>query len=196
MHTSLLGYAILSLLARAPLSGYDLAREMKRPHAFFYGPAQISQIYPELARLREAGLVTATDVEQRGRPDKRVYTLAPAGLQHLQRWLVERTPIVEVRSELLIKAHSLWLADPEAALVGFREHERYHAAQLTAYEASLADLERHGGAQLALTNGPQFGDYLTLARGVSYEREYVGGRRGVIAVLVARGGAAGRGPTT
>src|SRR5207302_8660486 len=31
------GYAILSLLARIPLSGYDLAREMKKPHSFFFG---------------------------------------------------------------------------------------------------------------------------------------------------------------
>src|SRR5262249_51760087 len=114
MYISLLGYAILSLLVRAPHSGYDLAREMKRPHAFFYGPAQISQIYPELRRLQEAGLVTATHIEQQGKPDKRVYTLAPAGMQQLQRWLVAPTPIVEVRSELLIKAHSLWLADPAA----------------------------------------------------------------------------------
>ena len=117
MHISTLGYAILSLLARVPLSGYDIAREMKKPHAFFFGQAQISQIYPELTRLHAAGFVTATHVEQHGKPDKRLYTLAPAGLQSLRDWLVEPTPILEVRSELLIKAHSLWLADPEAALV-------------------------------------------------------------------------------
>src|SRR5437868_11915631 len=127
MHISLLGYAILSLLARTPLSGYDIAREMKRPHAFFFGPAQISQIYPELARLHEAGLLNATLVEQQGKPDKRIYELSPSGLQRLQSWLVEPTPPLEARSELLIKAHSLWLADAEAARARFSEHGRYHA---------------------------------------------------------------------
>jgi DNA-binding PadR family transcriptional regulator len=107
MRISLFGYAILSLLARAPLSGYDLAREMKKPYAFFFGQAPNSQIYPELARLQADGLVTSAIVEQHGKPDKRVYTLAPAGLQRLQSWLVEPTPIQEVRSEFLIKAHSL-----------------------------------------------------------------------------------------
>jgi DNA-binding PadR family transcriptional regulator len=186
MHISLLGYAILSLLARAPLSGYDIAREMKRPHAFFFGQAQISQIYPELARLQAAGLVTSAQVEQQGKPDKRVYTLAPAGLQQLQRWLVESTPIQEVRSELLIKAHSLWLAEPEAALARFREYERYHADQLAGYEANLTELEEQWGASLVLMDSPRFGDYLTLMRGVGFEREYVRWLRWVVAILEER----------
>jgi PadR family transcriptional regulator, regulatory protein AphA len=186
MHISLLGYAILSLLVRTPLSGYDIAREMKRPHAFFFGHAQISQIYPELAHLQEAGLVTSALVEQQGRPDKRVYTIAPAGLERLRRWLVEPTPILEVRSELLIKAHSLWLADAEVALARFREHERYHSEQLAGYEAYLAEIEERWGAALALQNTPTFGDYLTLKRGVGYEREYVSWLRWVVAILEER----------
>ncbi len=186
MHISLLGYAILSLLVRAPLSGYDIAREMKRPHAFFFGPAQISQIYPELTRLHAAGLVTSTHVEQQGKPDKRVYRIAPAGLQRFQSWLVEPTPILEVRSELLIKAHSLWLADPEAALVCYREHERYHANQLAGYQAHLAELEQRWGAELAMMDSPRFGEYLTLTRGVGYEREQVSWLRWVIAILEER----------
>jgi DNA-binding PadR family transcriptional regulator len=186
MHISLLGYAMLSLLVRAPLSGYDIAREMKRPHAFFFGSAQISQIYPELTRLHEAGLVTSTIVEQQGKPDKRVYTITPAGMERFQSWLVEPTPIVEARSELLIKAHSLWLADPATALLRFREHERYHAEQLAGYEAYLAELERRWGRDLALMDSPRFGDYLTLMRGVGYEREYVSWLRWVIAILQER----------
>src|SRR5713101_2267370 len=98
MTISLLGYAILSLLARLPLSGYDMAREMKKPHSFFFGQAQLSQIYPELARLEELGLVTSTHVEQQGKPDKKVYTLSPLGLERLQQWMVEPTPIMETRS--------------------------------------------------------------------------------------------------
>ncbi len=87
---------------------------------------------------------------------------------------------------MLIKAHSLWLADPEVALARFREQERYHADQLAAYEASLVELEGRWGAQLALLNTPRFGDYLTLKRGVGYEGEYVRWLRWVIAILEER----------
>ena len=38
-------------MARRALSGYDLAREMKRPVGYFW-QARHSQIYPQLARLR------------------------------------------------------------------------------------------------------------------------------------------------
>jgi len=186
MTISLLGYAILSLLARIPLSGYDLAREMKKPHSFFFGQAQLSQIYPELARLEATELVASQIIEQRGRPDRKVYSILPLGHQQLERWVVSPTPLLEVRSEFLIKAHSLWLADPEQALLQFQEQERYHQANLAAYEEALSMLEERWGARLALMNIPDFGDYLTVKRGVGYERDYIAWLQWVMAILEER----------
>ena len=183
---SLVGYAILSLLARTSLSGYDIVREMKKPHSFFFGQAQYSQVYPELARLGEAELVTSRIIEQQGRPDKRLYTITPLGLHVLHSWIVAPTPIVEARSEFLIKAHSLWLADPQQAVIQFREHERYHREQLAAYEASLAEIEQRWGSSIRLLNIPPFGDYLTVHRGIGYEREYLAWLEWVIAILEER----------
>ena len=186
MTISLLGYAILSLLARFPLTGYDIAREMKKPHSFFFGQAQYSQIYPELARLEAAELVTSRIIEQRGKPDRKVYSLLPLGRQTLERWVVSPTPIQEVRTEFLIKAHSLWLADAAQALIQFQEQEHTHQATLAAYEAELARIEGQWGDQLALLNTPDFGDYLTVKRGVLYEQEYLTWLRWVMALLQKR----------
>ena len=47
---STLSYALLGLLARQPLSGYDLAQYMKKRVGQMWS-ALPSQIYPELARL-------------------------------------------------------------------------------------------------------------------------------------------------
>ena len=186
MSISTLGYAILSLLARTSLSGYAIAREMQRPKAFFFGHAQLSQIYPELARLEESELVTSTIIEQQGKPDKKVYTISLTGMQDLQSWVVSPTAILEVRSEYLIKAHSLWLADAEEALPHFREHARYHQEHLVAYEANLAEMEERWGANIALLHTQEFGDYLTVKRGVSYEHEYLSWLEWAIAILEAR----------
>lgn len=186
MNISLVGYAILSLLARNPLSGYDIVREMKKPHSFFFGQAQYSQVYPELARLGEAELVTSRVIEQQGKPDKKVYTTSPLGMQILQSWIVAPTPIVETRSEFLIKAHSLWLADPQQAMIQFKEHERYHREQLAAYEANLVEIEQHWGSSIKLMTTPAFGDYLTVKRGISYEREYIAWLEWVITILEER----------
>ena len=63
-----LGYAILGLLSREELSGYDLTGRMKGRVGYFWS-ARHSQIYPELARLEEGGYVTHSVVEQQERPD-------------------------------------------------------------------------------------------------------------------------------
>jgi DNA-binding PadR family transcriptional regulator len=183
---SLLGYALLSLLTRASLSGYDMAREMGKPHAFFFGQGHVSQIYPELARLEVAGLVTVTVVEQQRRPDKKVYTLSVEGLEALRGWLSEPTPMSEPRSAFLIKANCLWLADPAQALMQFRERERYHQGLLDVWEPELASIEAQYGDAIATLQGPLFGDYVTLMRGVSYERENLAWLRWTITLLERR----------
>jgi DNA-binding PadR family transcriptional regulator len=185
---SLLAYTLLSLLARATLSGYDLAREMRKPYAFFFGQGHVGQIYPELARLEAAGLVTARMIEQQSRPDKKLYALSTEGLAKLRAWLVEPTPMTEPRSAFLVKAHSLWLADPVLALLPFRERELYHQGLLEAYEAELAELETQYGDAIATLEGARFGDYLTLKRGVGYEHELLAWLRWVITLLERRMG--------
>ena len=182
----LLGYALLSLLTRASLSGYDMAREMSKPQAFFFGQGHVSQIYPELARLEAAGLVSVTVVEQQHRPYKKVYTLSAGGREALRAWLTEPTPMSEPRSAFLIKANCLWLADPVQALVQFRERERYHQGLLDIWEPELAGIEAQYGDAIATLQGPLFGDYVTLMRGVSYERENVAWLRWTITLLERR----------
>jgi len=74
-----LGYAILGLLSREELSGYDLTQRMKGRIGYFWS-ARHSQIYPELARLEEGGYVVHGVVEQQERPDKKVYEITAKGL--------------------------------------------------------------------------------------------------------------------
>jgi DNA-binding PadR family transcriptional regulator len=186
MSISVLGYAILSLIARTPLSGYDIAREMRRPHSFFYGQAQYSQIYPELARLEQAELLTSQLVDQQGKPDKKLYTLSAQGLQALQEWVVAPTAIQEVRSPFLIKAHSLWVVDPRLAIEQFRVHEQQHRAILLVYEADLAEMEERYGEDIVMMQAPRFGDYVTVTLGVQYERAYLAWLRQIITVLEQR----------
>ncbi len=84
-----LGYAILGLLSREELSGYDLASRMRARVGHFW-EAWHSQIYPELARLEEGELVTHRVVEQQDRPDKKVYEITPADLEVLKEWVTEQ----------------------------------------------------------------------------------------------------------
>ncbi len=172
MATSTLGHALLGLLARESLSGYDLSSRMRAPVGFFW-EARHSQIYPELARLEGEGLVTHAVVEQRDRPDKKVYTISDAGLRTLEEWVVEPPGPRPTRDELVLKAYSLWLADPKRALALFREQERQHEERLLRYEEIEAWMEKEWGRDLEQISSPHFASYAALQRGIGQERGYV-----------------------
>lgn len=164
-----LGYAILGLLSREALSGYDLTSRMKARVGFFW-EARHSQIYPELARLEERGLVTHHVVEQRDRPDKKVYEITDAGLDTLKEWVTEPPKPRAARDELVLKAYSVWLAEPERAVALFRDEERRHEEQLLEYERIRAWMEKEWGKDVLRTDSPRFASYAALQRGILYER--------------------------
>lgn len=167
-----LGYALLGLLAREPSSGYGLMLRMERPVGYFWS-ARHSQIYPELARLEGEGLVSHESVEQDGRPDKKVYGITPEGLAALEGWVTEPVEPRATHDELVLKAYSLWLADPEKALALFREHERLHQERLRRYEEINAWMEERWADDLDLPGSPRFASYAALRRGILNERAYV-----------------------
>jgi DNA-binding PadR family transcriptional regulator len=168
-----LSYGLLGLLARKPLSGYDLAQQMKRRVGLMWS-ALPSQIYPELARLEKQGLVTHQVVEQPDyRPDKKVYEITEAGREALRQWVTEPTPPTAIRDEFVLKAYSIWLADPQEALRCLREQEQAHRQQLAEHEHLLARLEREWGSALHQLDSPLFGSSLAIQYGISYERDYV-----------------------
>ena len=165
---STLGYALLGVLAREPLSGYDISQRMKVPVGFFWH-AQRSQIYPELARLESRGLVRHRRVEQVDRPDKKVYSITEAGRAVLRHWVTEPAE-APPRNELILKVYSLWVADPAQALGFVRQREQHHAEQLAAYEEARARLEREAGRELQEVSSPVFATYATLQAGIGYAR--------------------------
>ncbi|HEX2098443.1 MAG TPA: PadR family transcriptional regulator [Rubrobacteraceae bacterium] len=168
---STLGYALLGLLAREPLSGYDVKRRMEERVGFFWS-ARHSQIYPELARLEREGMVTHKVVEQSDRPDKKVYEATSVGLKDLKEWVTAPVDPRPTRDDLVLKAYSLWLVDPEEALALFREQEQRHEEQLRQYEEIWAWMEREWKRDLEQLDSPRFASYAALRRGILYEREY------------------------
>ena len=165
-----LGYAILGLLAREALSGYDLTQRMKGRVGFFWGAGH-SQIYPELARLEEGGLVTHSVVEQRERPDKKVFEITEAGLDALKEWAVTAPPPRKpTKDELTLKAYSVWLVDGEEAARLFREEGRRYEEQLARYEEIREWMEEEWADDLGRPETPHFASYATLRRGILYEK--------------------------
>jgi DNA-binding PadR family transcriptional regulator len=169
--TTTLGYAILGLLSREALSGYDLASRMRDRVGFFW-EARHSQIYPELARREERGLVTHHVVEQKGRPDKKVYEITGSGLGTLREWVTQPPAPRAARDELVLKAYSSWLAEPGKAVALFRDQERLHEERLLEYERIKSWMEKEWGKDVLRTDSPRFASYAALQRGILNERGY------------------------
>src|SRR3954453_17172071 len=97
---------ILGLLSWGPRSGYEIKSTVDRSTRFFWA-ASYGQIYPELRKLEQEGLVRGEDAPSGGR-GRRVYELTEAGGQALTDWLHGTTTTIEYRDESLLR---LFFAD-------------------------------------------------------------------------------------
>src|SRR6266702_3216205 len=127
-----LRYAMLGLLADRPASGYDLLQRFKRSLANVW-PATQSQIYTELAKLADTGLIAVTDEGPRGRKE---YSITDEGLGELRQWLSGTKPR-PVRNEMLLRTFFLGTITPEQA----REYLASIESRAAQGLADLADLE-------------------------------------------------------
>ncbi len=97
-----LDFAILGFLNYQPFTGYDLKKIFDNSVHHFWTADQ-SQIYRTLTRLTQQGLARVEIVEQVDRPDRKVYSITPAGRQALSEWLRGPFPFEETRSASLIQ---------------------------------------------------------------------------------------------
>jgi PadR family transcriptional regulator, regulatory protein AphA len=93
---------ILGMIKLGLGTGYDIKRVIDGSTRFFW-TASFGQIYPELKRLRRAGLVRA-EQDPRGKVKRTVYSLTPKGEQALHAWLVDSEDVLfELRDENLLR---------------------------------------------------------------------------------------------
>src|SRR5882757_1314748 len=84
-----LRYAILGYLSTAPGTGYDLARQFDAGLGWFWS-ANHSQIYPELRRMTEAGLIDREPIKVTANLDKFTYSITSKGRDELRRWAASK----------------------------------------------------------------------------------------------------------
>ena len=100
-----LRYVVLSLLDRAPRSGYDVVKSFDSSVGYFW-QASHQQVYRELAQLHDLGWVAFTVEPGGDRPDRKVYRLADGGRQALREWLRRPLPAQKIRAPLLLKLYA------------------------------------------------------------------------------------------
>jgi PadR family transcriptional regulator, regulatory protein AphA len=107
-----LRHALLGLLADHPASGYELTRTFEaslQQHAWH---ARHSQIYPELNKLADEGLLTVVGSGSRNR---RTYGLTDDGRAELRRWLLSESDSPGVRNEDVLRMFLIPALPPDDA---------------------------------------------------------------------------------
>jgi PadR family transcriptional regulator, regulatory protein AphA len=177
-----LEHAILGFLQYGPSSGYDLKGVFDLSVQHFW-PADQSQLYRTLARLAEQGLAEVEVVAQEVRPDRKVYSITPAGREELTRWLATPLPFKGGRSAQLVQVFfSGQLADAEI-LAHFRraaEHLRAGLARLQSIPRQCTPFEERVGSPREA-----FCWYLTLECGMRQSEAYLTWLDDVIARIEA-----------
>lgn len=160
-----LRYALLGLLVRESLSGYDLTKKFESSVGSFWN-AKHSQIYPELAQLADLGLVTFEVIAQTSKPNKKIYTITPDGRQALEAWV--NAPGSEksaLKNSLLIRVWTVGELDPEPLIPTLREALQEQEQRLAVLQGIMAEAEAKGETVVSPQN-TMLGPLMTLRCGI------------------------------
>jgi PadR family transcriptional regulator, regulatory protein AphA len=146
-----LRHAALGLLAQEPGSGYDLLKRFKQSMDNLW-PATQSQLYGELNKLADAGLIKVSDVGPRGRKE---YAITDEGRAELYRWMTSPEEDPPIRNAPMVRVFLLAQLPPSQAreylqtlmASSEREHASYEQIR-DAYDWSEDDDSFFGRAVL------------------------------------------------
>ena len=166
-----LKYAILGLLTREPLTGYDIAREFDKAISDFWN-AKYSQIYPELKKLTEEGLVSFETTMHGEQQEKKIYSITEKGREDFSVWLEsDKTETPSPKDILKLRLYFSEAMDDKQLKKMLLKHLDRHEEKLKILEKGVEKL--FGGADLSSLDKIQRGDYMVVHQGVYRERAYI-----------------------
>jgi DNA-binding PadR family transcriptional regulator len=180
-----LRHAVLAALLDGEYSGYQLAKIFDVSVSnFWYAVPQ--QLYAELARLERDGLIKGRLVVQLDRPNKRLFTVTPAGLAELARFAATPARPGSIREDLLVAVQAVDRIDPTPVITQLEERASLAAAKRELFDRLLREMRGDRDEETFLRDAERIGPYLTCLRGRRFEQENVDWCRRATRVLRAR----------
>ncbi|HLP90331.1 MAG TPA: PadR family transcriptional regulator [Nostocaceae cyanobacterium] len=163
-----LAHAILTCLIEAPHSGYDLSKFFSECVGYFWNASQ-QQIYRELGKLENQGLISSEIIPRENQLNKKIYSITPEGKQHLIQWMQQPSEPDIIREDLLVKLFAGNLVETDILIADVERHRQIHANKLAKYreieQEKLTDnkeLTKHDKLK-----------YLVLRVGINYESDWI-----------------------
>lgn len=162
-----LKYAILGLLNRHPMTGYELAKEFNYELAEFWY-ANHSQIYPELKKLHKEGLVTF-DVEISGDIlESKRYSITEDGKSDFIKWLHKDVKLPKTPKNVFrLRMYFSNDLDLETRINLLENQKLQHVKRLNTLKKTFEQYP-----EVPDLHSDRFGDFVVL-RGAIMREEYV-----------------------
>jgi DNA-binding PadR family transcriptional regulator len=177
--------AVLAALLEGEASGYDLAKGFDASVANFW-MATPQQLYRELERLADQGLIQARVVHQERRPNKRMFSLTEAGRDAIRQFTARAPKPSVIRDELAVKVLAADAGDAQAVRDFMVERLQWAKAKLQRYERMRARMLDGRSEDEYLAQTERVGPYLTLLRGISFEEENIRWAERTLTILERR----------
>lgn len=160
----------MAALVHGPASGYDLSKLFDSGMSDFWR-ASSQQIYSELHKLDERGLVEGTLSQRSNRPQRRAYELTAAGRQELYEFTrtAPRRPVI--RDEMMVKLYAIDAADVEAVIDDLTTRADQAETRIAELR-NIVEVLRAGKTHAEfLVDGDPLGPYLTCLLGIAHEMD-------------------------
>lgn len=164
----LLKYAILGLLMKRSMTGYEISKEFNFELAEFWY-ANHSQIYPELKKLSEENMVVF-DIEISGDIlEAKRYTITEAGIREFTEWLykdekISRTPKDIFRLRMYFSNN----IDINSRVHMLENQRLQHVKRVNTLKKTFEQY-----AIVPDVNTDRFGDFLVLRGAIMREENYI-----------------------
>ena len=162
--------AILAALAYDESSGYDLAKAFDITVANYW-TATPQQLYRELEKMQAGGLIEARLVEQEKRPNKRMFSLTDDGREALRAFTTRAPKPTAIRDDLLVQVEAMEAGDVGSVRENVEAKLATSEDKLRRYERTREFLLDGRSEETFLAEEARIGPYLTLLRGIAFERE-------------------------
>ncbi len=133
-----LRHALLGLLAEQPASGYDLSRRFNDVLGSVW-PAGHPQIYGELRKLHDRGLIA---IDGQGPRRRTAYRVTEEGLTEVRHWLADTPVDHTLRLEPLLRSVFFWLLTPEQLTSHLQDEAAYYQGLADTYRKLAAAKDR------------------------------------------------------
>lgn len=168
----ILKYAILGLLDKINLSGYDITQRFQEEIGHFWS-ANHSQIYPELRKLTQEGFIEFEVLIQAIKLEKKMYSITAKGKEELHKWLIQSMLIPQtLKDEFMLKAYFFSSLHLDEAKEQFFDQLKKRTEKLAYLKEQMNTMEKNKDFAPSPLS-PHFGHYLVLTRAIEREQGYI-----------------------